>query len=390
MLSSYEQKLLLSILSNTNSIQRNALLAAMNMVTHESSVLICKEILKYSQNLNTSVSSKKGMNSTFLDELLHRWVLLICSCVLQPISSKSKLSLYFSGGISEYRFWLIIDAIYSRSILLETLDDHAGARECLIQLLRDIMSASELNEHTISNIPIPVINLCSLASCRLPILEYKLNMMDACVKSLGRCIADDHAFKRFIPLPIYIGKSSDLIVCVVFNWCLGILVEFCLMRMINRHAVLPSEKQKQGKSSTSDMATQPVTFINISEIKLDALISVNNNIPLHSQWEDELRNVYNILLNAKAYKTFLLEKDQTPSGKQFTDKLIAKMPNSVADLYVKSSLMIHLNSVPCDPCKFAKNSQGLVIGTLLTAFKIKFYPYLGIYCYGMMCFRSNY
>ena len=188
----------------------------MNMVTHESSVMICKEILKYSQSLNTSAVGKKGLNSSFLDELLHRWVLLICNCILQPISSKSKLSQYFAGGISEYRFWLIIDAIYSRSLLLETLDDLAGARECCILLLKEIMSTNELNEHTISNIPKPVINLCSLASCRLPILEYKLNMPDVCIKSLGRCIADDNAFKQFIPMPIYIGKCFLFFVFAAF------------------------------------------------------------------------------------------------------------------------------------------------------------------------------
>ena len=157
------------------------------------------------------------------------------------------------------------------------------------------------------------------------------------------------------------------------------LVEYCLLHMINRHAVVPMDKQKQNKSIDADATANVPSIMTLCDLKLDPLFQINEHLPVHPQWEADFSVIYSILLNAKAYKSYLLDQQQNlPHKQQFADKYIYKMPTTLQDMYAKSSLIFHLNTVPADPCKFVRNSQGTVIGTLLTAYRIKFYPYLGI------------
>jgi len=380
-LTSNEKKLLLSILSNTSGLQRNALLAAMNILPQDAGVSICTELLRFSQTASNSNSypsrhvaadrSKNATSPAFLAELLHRWVLLVCNQIMAPVTAQNVLTKYFSGALSEYRLWLTIDTVYCRSVICELLGDVGASRNVLINLLRNIMSTPELNEKSILNVPVSVMNLCTLASCRLPLLEYQSGLKEEAVASLRRLINPDFALKPFIPITTYAGilvESALLTLSLLsgrgshaasgrYEWNADFAAAFDQLQEA-RHLVTFATSYKCAYLGTSGKykATHGDPGVGV------AVGGVPKKSPKDGYTVPAMRVGVSGTSSASAAAA-------SPQKYRFLSM------NSIAPETL--SVLFRLPNVYSNPSTLAESGSAVLIGSVLSALRVQFHPRLG-------------
>ena len=106
-----------------------------------------------------------------------------------------------------FRFWLLSDAMVTRSILSEILGDLAVARADILHILRELSPRSirpaggmaapataahaetaDISSSTIQSLPGPVRRLLLYAAARLPLLEKNMGLAQDAYKSFRHCI----------------------------------------------------------------------------------------------------------------------------------------------------------------------------------------------------------
>ena len=105
-----------------------------------------------------------------------------------------------------HRFWLLSDAMVTRSILSEILGDLAVARADILHILRELSPISirpaggvavpsgtyvengDSSSSAIQNLPGPVRRLLLYSAARLPLLEKNMGLAHEAYKSFRHCI----------------------------------------------------------------------------------------------------------------------------------------------------------------------------------------------------------
>lgn len=194
------------------------------VLLHVFSILSSTEVLFICQNL-LEIPSNSG-ETNYTPEL---WSVVCCRFILRQITLEGTHHAFIRGAMSDYRlgesaklmhlmyyfyayafvnrFWLISDAIVSRSILNEILGDLAVARADVMYVLRELSPGSirtssgisapsgdtnvdmtDGSKGSIQSLPGPVRRLLLYSAARLPLLERDMGLAQESYKSFRHCI----------------------------------------------------------------------------------------------------------------------------------------------------------------------------------------------------------
>ena len=116
------------------------------------------------------------------------WIYAICKKVLQNIHISDYYEHYLEKQLSDYNFWMILDAINTRSIIREISGDLQQARSDIQQLIHVVVKQYP---HSLINLPAPIRNSLLFACCRLPVLERNMSLPSASLNSFRFCVSGD-------------------------------------------------------------------------------------------------------------------------------------------------------------------------------------------------------
>ena len=112
-----DQKILIESIDSYERVLRNVLLASMETLLPIEFISICNEMLP--------IIRAKQMTK---NHLAKQFVLITCRSFLSQLNLSDVVSKFNRRCVSEYRYWLILDAIAARSLIHQ----HLGEREYMI------------------------------------------------------------------------------------------------------------------------------------------------------------------------------------------------------------------------------------------------------------------
>lgn len=118
-----DQKILIESIDSYERVVRNVLLASMETLLPIEFISICNEMLP--------IIRAKQMTKTHLAK---HFVLITCRSFLSQLNLSDIATRYNRKCVSEYRYWLFMDAFATRSLIHQHLGEEANIRCCNVIL----------------------------------------------------------------------------------------------------------------------------------------------------------------------------------------------------------------------------------------------------------------
>jgi hypothetical protein len=203
-----ERNLILSSLASFKMSHRKAILSAFSALPSDEILRIFMEILV-------------RFNQLKLDHLNNdariQWIYIICKKVLQNIHITDYYQQYLEKQLSEYNFWMVLDAISTRSLIREICGDMQQARSDIQQLVHVVVKQYP---HSLSKLPESIRTSLLFTCCRLPILERNMNLPSASLDSFRFCVSGDSIIAPHLAESVKIALSmtaADMMIQLAYS-----------------------------------------------------------------------------------------------------------------------------------------------------------------------------
>lgn len=191
-LDEHEEKQILSFLEGFKMSHRKAILSSFSSLPSDEILRIFMEVL---------VLFNQGMLDHNSSSARNQFIYIICKKVLQNIHITDYYQQYLDKLLSEYNFWMVLDAISTRSLIREMRGEMQQARSDLQQLVHVVVKQYS---HSLSTLPVSIRTSLLFTCCRLPILERDMNLHSAALTSFHFCVSADSFIAPHLSEPVKI------------------------------------------------------------------------------------------------------------------------------------------------------------------------------------------
>ena len=203
-----ERNLIVSSLDSFKMIHSNAILSAFSALPSDEILRIFMEILVRFNQLEVNHQDVQARA---------QWIYSICKKVLQNIHITDYYQQYKDKHLSEYHFWLVLDAICTRSLIREICGDMQQARSDIQQLIHVVVKQHDL---ALSTLPEAIRTSLLFTCCRLPILERNMNLSSASLNSFRFCVSGDSLIAPHLTTSVKIALSmtaADMMIQLAYS-----------------------------------------------------------------------------------------------------------------------------------------------------------------------------
>lgn len=174
-----ERELIRSVIDSFKVSHQKAILSAFSALPSDEILRIFMEVLVRFNQLK--------LNPQDCDARV-QLVYIICKKVLQSIHITDYYQQYLDNQLSEHNFWLVLDAISTRSLIREICGDFQQARSDIQQLVHVVVKQ---HSNSLGALPESIRESLLFTCCRLPILEKCMNLSSESLKSFRFCVSGD-------------------------------------------------------------------------------------------------------------------------------------------------------------------------------------------------------